>query len=435
VKLSIAGYKSIAEQRTIEIGGLTILAGANSSGKSSFMQPLLLIKQTLENDFDAGALLLDGFNVKLSDSSQIRSKVPATEQDRFTVGLVDEDTEVLVSYQLNEKTGIAVESVYHKSSTFRNGIRLHLDLTESEIDNIFPDDHIFLALAKQLLGKGEALRWKVVRNRCFLELMLRKERSFIPFDSGFAPCEHLAALATKLIHVPGIRGNPERSYRAAATDASSYPGSFEKYVASIIHHWQTDKAQHTKIGQLQSQLQALGLASAIAAEKLNDTRLEIRISRHNGYSSTQSDLVNIADVGFGVSQILPVLVALLVAREDQLVYIEEPELHLHPRAQFALAKVIASAVSERNIKVVIETHSSILIRGVQILVVKGELNPEQVSLNWFTQDPATGQTDITEAKLDKLGAFGDWPEDFDAVTLDVEKQYLDAVEQVLENEV
>jgi predicted ATPase len=108
----------------------------------------------------------------------------------------------------------------------------------------------------------------------------------------------------------------------------------------------------------------------------------------------------------------------LVAKENQLVYIEEPELHLHPRAQFELAKVIASAVSERNIKVVIETHSSILIRGVQILVAKGELNPASVSLNWFTQDPNTGQTDITEAKLDKLGVFGDWPEDFDAVTLD-----------------
>lgn len=343
MKLSIAGYKSIAEQRTVEIGGLTILAGANSSGKSSFMQPLVLIKQTLENDFDAGALLLDGFNVKLSDSSQIRSKVPLNGQDCFSVGLVDKNGPV----------------------------------------------------------------------------------------SG----RYLVTLATQLIHVPGVRGNPERSYKTAATGASSFPGSFEKYVASIINHWQADEAQHEKIAQLQSQLKLLGLASMIAAEKLNDTRLEIRISRHNGYSPVASDLVNIADVGFGVSQILPVLVALLVAKKDQLVYIEEPELHLHPRAQFALAKVIASAVSERQVKVVIETHSSILIRGVQILVVKGELNPELVSLNWFTQDPQSGQTDITEAKLDKLGAFGDWPEDFDAVTLDVEKQYLDAVEQALENEI
>jgi predicted ATPase len=434
VKLSIAGYKSIAEQRTVEIGGLTILAGANSSGKSSFMQPLLLIKQTLENDFDAGALLLDGFNVKLSDSSQIRSKVPSNGQDCFAVGLVDEDGEVSVSYQIDGKQGIAIREVYYKGTNFKDGIRLHLGLTADEIDDLFPDDHIWTSM-RPFRGKGAPLGWEVVRERCFLELKGLGWRNFPQIDSGIAPCKFLATLATQLIHVPGVRGNPERSYRSAATGASSFPGSFEKYVASIINHWQADEEQHEKIAQLQSQLKLLGLASMIAAEKLNDTRLEIRISRHNGYSPVVSDLVNIADVGFGVSQILPVLVALLVAKKDQLVYIEEPELHLHPRAQFALAKVIASAVSERQVKVVIETHSSILIRGVQILVVKGELNPELVSLNWFTQDTQSGQTDITEAKLDKLGAFGDWPEDFDAVTLDVEKQYLDAVEQALENEI
>ena len=247
---------------------------------------------------------------------------------------------------------------------------------------------------------------------------------------GFAPTKLLEILATLLIHIPGLRGNPERSYKTAAI-SGWYPGSFEKYVASIIHHWQSDSKQSHKLETLVKHLQAVGLVSAIKTNRLNQSQIEIQVSR----AKQASDLVNIADVGFGVSQTLPVLVALLAAGEDQLVYIEQPELHLHPNAQFKLAEIIADAVTTRNIKVIIETHSAILIRGIQILVAKGELKPETVSLNWFSLDPESGQTDITTATLDKYGAFGDWPEDFDSVALYVEGLYLDTVEKAMFDEI
>ena len=62
-KITVAGFKSIAEEQSVEIRPLTILAGANSSGKSSIMQPLLLLKQTLEAPYDPGALLLKDFHL------------------------------------------------------------------------------------------------------------------------------------------------------------------------------------------------------------------------------------------------------------------------------------------------------------------------------------------------------------------------------------
>src|ERR1700734_2966825 len=68
--LSVSGFKSIVEEQTIEIRPLTLLAGANSSGKSSMMQPLLLLKQTLEAPYDPGPLLLDGPNAKFTSVSQ-----------------------------------------------------------------------------------------------------------------------------------------------------------------------------------------------------------------------------------------------------------------------------------------------------------------------------------------------------------------------------
>jgi len=73
-RISVSGYKSLAEECSIEIAPLTILSGANSSGKSSIMQPLLLMKQTLESTYDAGSLKLNGANVRLTSADQIFTK-------------------------------------------------------------------------------------------------------------------------------------------------------------------------------------------------------------------------------------------------------------------------------------------------------------------------------------------------------------------------
>ena len=127
-------------------------------------------------------------------------------------------------------------------------------------------------------------------------------------------------------------------------------------------------------------------------------------------------MVSIADVGFGVSQVLPVLVALIVAEPGRLVYLEQPELHLHPRAQVALAQVLATA-AKRGVRVVVETHSSLLLLAVQTLVAEGDLSPELVKLHWFTRGD-NGATEINTADLDEAGAYGDWPEDFDDVDLE-----------------
>src|SRR5712691_9581853 len=74
-RIIVGGFKSISREQSIEIRPLTILAGANSSGKSSIMQPLLLLKQTLEAPYDPGALLLNGPNVKFTSIDQLLSRV------------------------------------------------------------------------------------------------------------------------------------------------------------------------------------------------------------------------------------------------------------------------------------------------------------------------------------------------------------------------
>ena len=226
-----------------------------------------------------------------------------------------------------------------------------------------------------------------------------------------------------MIHVPGLRGNPERIYERTAS-GPSFPGTFEKYVATIIADW--IKNDDDRLTELETELAQLGMTGEVSVRPVTDAQLEIQVGRLPGTTSRGQDLVNIADVGFGVSQVLPVLVALLVAERGQLVYVEQPELHLHPRAQYALAGIMADT-AKRGVKVVAETHSALLLLQIRTLLAKGNLDPDLVKLHWFLRDPEDGTTSIHSTDLDENGAFGEWPEDFGDVDLKAEGAYLDAV--------
>lgn len=426
MKLSIEGYKSIVSEKSIDINGLTILAGANSSGKSSFMQPWLILKQTVESHYDSGSVILDGANIKITDSSQIIPKF-SSRIKFFSVKLGFSAGWSQAKYKYTKNKGIAVESTSLMDNDLENILTLKLGMTSDEIEKMIPkkEFHLVYSFYKK---NNIPYKWHASRDKCFVFAEVKTApNKRTPLSAGFDPSRPIHQFVSSLIHVPGLRGNPERTYKISASE-DIYPGSFEQYVASTIHRWDKSNKHDLQYKELIENLSLLGLAEKIHADKINDTRLEIKVSRHK--NCDENDSVNIADVGFGVSQILPVLVALLCAKKAQPVYIEQPELHLHPKAQVQLAKIIAKAVN-RGVLVIVETHSSLFLRGIQIEVVKGNLEKEKVSLNWFTQNNKNGETEISQAILDEYGAFGDWPEDFDETSLKVEQAYLDAVEEAV----
>jgi hypothetical protein len=355
-RITIEGYKSIVKEQSIEIAPLTILAGANSSGKSSMIQPLLLLKQTLEAPFDPGPLLINGPTLKFTSS------------DQFLSG-----------------KGDAVRA-----------LRVSIDFGA--------DRHGRVRFVKEL---GE------LREAVTTDLMQSTDRARVFWPSS--PVRHEI---TRLIHVRGLRGNPERTYPITAV-GETFPGVFDNYVASIIYRWHLGLNDDLALNR---DLKHLELGGSVLANRVNESELELMVQ-----ATDEGDLFNIADVGFGVSQALPALVALRVAKPEQMVYIEQPELHLHPRAQNRMADVLVSA-AKRGVRVVVETHSTLLLTSIQTLVAKKELPAEIVRLHWFQRDPRTGVTEVTPALLDQNGAFGDWPADFDDVVLSTDKEYLDAVE-------
>ena len=380
------------------------------------MQPLLMLKQTLEAPYDPGPLLIDGPNVQFTLAEQFLSKLVNEERpDRFQIRIDTRGFDYFSTAAIFRKgqSGIEIVKMTRKDksegtpSWHPKHITLYPEMTSEKINSL-ADQHV---IAKRL----ETVR----RSRCFLRFESQDGRTSenVTYNLEF----HILSS----IHLPGLRGNPERTYKLTST-GPRYPGTFEHYTASIIHEWQ--ETEDDRLKTLADALHTLGLTGQVGTKKIDDARIELQVGLLPPSGTGETDLVSIADVGFGVSQVLPVLVALIVAEPGQLVYLEQPELHLHPRAQVALAQVLAAA-AKRGVRVVAETHSSLLLLAIQTLVAEGDLSPELVKLHWFTRGE-DGATKIDTADLDEVGAYGDWPEDFDDVDLKAQSRYLNAVDRV-----
>jgi predicted ATPase len=427
-QIDVAGFKSISDEQRLEIRPLTILAGANSSGKSSMMQPLLLVKQTLEAGFNPGALWLLGPNVKATSADQLLSRTrKRPSSDAFELGMrTNAGDHFRTVFRKEHKTGFRIDQMEFGGKT-QTTTTLWPEMTSSEIAKTgITKGREFWKEPEQANRDGH---WEIKEARSFLDLAWVVKAG--PGAATFTGGEHLAAVweavIPEVIHVPGLRGNPERTYQPAAVAGPGYPGTFEKYVPSILVQWTA--SNEDILAGLNDDLKAMKLTGGVLANQLvNGVQIEVEVGRLPDVGPDRpQDRVNIADVGIGVSQILPVLVALHAVQPGRLLYMEQPETHLHPQAEFALAEVLAKA-AKRGVRVVVETHSSMLLLGVQALVAEGKFPHDQVKLHWFQRDK-NGRSTVTSGELDDAGAFGDWPQDFDDVELRSQKRYLDAADK------
>ena len=426
--ITVAGYKSIRDEQSIEIGPLTILAGANCSGKSSMLQPLLLLKQTLEATYDPGPVLLNGPNLRFSEAEQLLSRThkggPVRE---FHVGIqLGPQSRITIHFKKLANSGFEIRQVWIIAEDYE----LHLtpSMTRDEIRSQIPAD-IRDHIEKVVGAANRQAYWALERDRCFLHpaFMVKGPKDSLRYAPIVPqPLYEAQRSVEHIIHLPALRGNPRRTYPVTAV-GRTFSGTFDSYVATIIAKWQADRG-HEALKGVRNDLRVLGLSWKIAARPISDAEVELQVGRlPRPVRGGARDVVSIADVGFGVSQALPVVVALHVGTADHLVYLEQPEIHLHPRAQVALAEVLARAVT-RGVRIVVETHSALLLLAIQALVADGKLSPEVVKLHWFTRSEKDGATEIQSADLDQAGAYGDWPEDFGDVEMVIEKRYLDAAE-------
>ena len=277
--ISVQGFKSLANESRIAIRPLTILAGANSSGKSSIMQPLLLMKQTLEASYDPGPLLLNGPNVNFTSFDQLISRLQKNSDcQEFSVEINHATYPTLkIMFFLNENQTLEIREMIIGED--EHSLHLRSNHSSDDLEKVISK----FRQKKIELSKGS--KFKIVRSRCFLNVAyetLNDEAKvkFSPvlqiYESGIFSFFVFREELHNMIHVPGLRGNPERVYPRTAT-GPDFPGTFEHYVATIIADWQEKKDGRLK--RLEAMLTALGLTWKISAKPVNDTQIELQVGR------------------------------------------------------------------------------------------------------------------------------------------------------------
>ncbi len=433
--IEVAGFKSIREPVRIDLRPLTLLAGANSSGKTSALQPLLLLKQSLDVGYDPDPLVLDGPHVAFTSLDQFLSRGGTR---RNTVkgfhvafgpgpGLSSRD----VIHEMETKFFFKQETKSHDRLHAQVAVRKQGGSDWVEIDpknedrllGLMGEDNRNIHLEMLVSGLGRIV------------LALPDGRR-VGFPQSQIVVEAPLRWVASILHLPGHRGLPERRYPRTRVirdvfHRTTVVGPLHPYAAGLLLEWKQQArnipSAKKRLKLVNEGMKSLGLTWKVQALAANAAELELRVGRlPRSQPGGARDLVALADVGFGVSQVLPVLVALAAASPGQMVLVEQPELHLHPMAQLTMGLLLAEA-AKRGVIVVVETHSQLILRAIQTTIAKGMLKPKEVALHWFSRDEETGWTKVTTAEIKKDGSFGAWPVDFPDVYAMADSEFLKAV--------
>jgi hypothetical protein len=226
-------------------------------------------------------------------------------------------------------------------------------------------------------------------------------------------------LFQSLFYLGPLRTKAERLYSWGGVNPESVGFSGENTVAAIL------SARNRKISLgykrqakpfeeiIALKLKEMGLIEEFKVNPISEQRQEYEVKVRTKGSK---DWVDLPDVGFGVSQVLPVLVQCFYAPKGSIILMEQPEIHLHPNAQSALADVMIDVInsrengSARNIQLIIETHSEHFLRRLQRRIAEDALPQDKVSAYFanITKTPAT----LEPLQIDIFGNIQNWPENF-----------------------
>ncbi|GAB4330086.1 MAG: hypothetical protein Kow0010_14900 [Dehalococcoidia bacterium] len=266
--------------------------------------------------------------------------------------------------------------------------------------------------------------------RLFLEQLLsvvHSERAR-RFDRDVPPAEHAKRLWESFewldMGSPGprpyafapIRSRPQRTYDPIK-DTPDPEGQHIPFVLAQMLARDSSQAE-----LLRDSLQEFGNASGL----FGGLRIRPLGSRADPFQilvDLGGPTRNLIDVGYGVSQILPVIVEMLRSRFPRTFLVQQPEVHLHPRAQAALASLFARIVRERSCQVIVETHSDAFVDRIRSDIRRRVgLQPEQVQILYFEIE--RGVANISELRLDSEGNVTEAPPSYRQFFLEEERRLL-----------
>ena len=409
-QFTIEEVRCFRERQTLEIRPLTFLVGENSTGKTTALACFHVLADYLRGR----GVVFNGLPQNLHPYSMgtFRDIVRNSQKKEkifrlgFTSKYADEDVQWTVEF-VEKKEGIepAINSL---TIEFTDGeivikikdnmdMSMHLDsfdekenkyqiLCDADILNAFPIDFVLSVFRKQ----PEA-------NDTFSKYLKKKGgRSKRSEYELWDVWNTISVFSTS-----PVRSRPERTYDPTREfndpEGSDVPMYLMRIEATQKENWEKLKQQLIEFGE------SSGLFQNIKIKKLGRSlgapfQLQFKV---RGPTS------NIIDVGYGVSQILPILVQILnpnisrsTPRLSSFSLLQQPEVHLHPRAQAEFSSLLAKLADKGRRSFIVETHSDYMISRARIDIIRGNIRPEDVSLIYF--EPKGNVVKVHNIGFDKM---------------------------------
>ena len=370
-KIQIEGLKALKRTDSLSIGRLTLLTGINGRGKSSFLQALLLLSQSLRRSKGSPSVLFpdgdwcslgpfkDLINVDLEAKEiTLRYETDATSENHIEI--------TYSPYEENpyfgEMKSCKVDGLETLSEQFESGSEVP-DTTDAKNEEIGVTRVVYTDLN---------------------ELQKLQSIFFVAASRYAAPDEE------KLNNLQD----------------SKFIGSQGQNVLNVLSRCTSEQIQELE--------QAMGyiLDGAHILMKTDVDNSSVSLYLDSDKDGHDFKPVN---VGYGYSYIISLLLSAVLASSGETVIIENPEAHLHPWAESELMKFIVSQAKERKFQVILESHSDHIVNGLRIAVKKGILSHEEASILHFgrIEDKDGNQNPmVNQIKIDPYGNLSDYPEDF-----------------------
>ena len=447
MKISIENFKSIRKLHRFEIKPFTVLSGVNSSGKSSFVQLLLLLKQTVELDSSKKPFLLVGDFYEVKEFTDVISNKDIKRKLKFsfvfnkseiedfkelnTISIFktykDYECIVNVQYDVNEKNEAFV-SLFSVNFSIKDGKEQHISL-KSNTDKTFSINTNTGIFGQGLFTSKPINITNIAYSSFYPASYESQERAKTEFatDLEISKSKELIniddikiiinSFLQNISYIGPNRNSPKDEYSISngfqgvgtkgeftaqileeesisstsffkienSDDGISYVENKDKTLIEAVNYWMCDVFE---------------VANNIQAEKTNET-YKIILTNKSGLK------ISIKHVGFGISQLLPIVVEGLRMVSNGTLIIEQPEIHLHPKLQSKLYDFLYSLTLQGK-KVIIETHSSHFITRMRRRISEDETNEmdDQIGLT-FIEDNI-----FRSIELDDYGTMDYYPDDF-----------------------